>query len=186
MKNRHLLLPGLALIALVALGVTGCFITSGQVLVHFALHNPFTIDGADGYELEAVDLNTVPDYKDHKDKLKNISDFALIGKFTNVSGPGGGVEVYISAGSTSFTSPAAIRAGATKLWGPGTIGATGATRTITWNDSAALFTAAGKKILLTEAKGDGAFTLYTIGTPAAVNTIRVDKGFLILVIGAGI
>jgi hypothetical protein len=186
MKKHRLLLLGVGLAALAALGATGCFLTSAQVLVHFALTNPFTIDGADGYELQAVDLNTVPDYKDHKDKLKNISDFALIGKFTNESGPGGGVEVYITAGTTSYTSPAAIRAGATKLWGPGAIGATGAVRNITWNDSAALFKPAGKAILLNEAKGDGEFTLYTIGTPTAVNTIKVEKGFLILVIGAGI
>jgi hypothetical protein len=186
MKKRRLLLLGLALVALVALGATGCFITSAQVLVHYALPNPFTIDGADGYERIAVDLNTISDYSKNKSKLKNISDFALIGKFTNESGPGGGVEVYISPATTAFTTPAAIRAGATKLWGPGTIGATGAVRNIGWNDSAALFTAAGKTILLTEAKGDGEFTLYTIGTPAAVNRITVDKGFLILVIGAGI
>ena len=171
MKNHRLLLLGLGLVALVALGATGCFLTSAQVLVHYALPNPFTINGADGYELIAVNLSDVSDYKDNKDKLKNISDFALVGKFTNTAGPGGGVEVWISPGSTSYTNPAAIRAGATKLWGPGAIGATGAVRNITWNDSAALFTAAGKKILLAEAKGDGEFTLYTIGTPGTSNVI---------------
>jgi len=186
MKNHRLPLLGLGLVALLSLGVAGCFLTSAQVLVHFALTNPFTIDGADGYEVIPVDLNTISDYNDNKDKLKNISDFALVGTFTNVSGPGGGVEVYISAGAPSLTSPAAIRAGATKLWGPATIGATGSVRKIGWNDSAALFTAAGKKILLTEAKGDGEFTLYTIGTAGVANTIKVEKGFLILVIGAGI
>jgi hypothetical protein len=186
MKNRRLLPLGLGLVALVALGVTGCFLTSAQILVHFALPDPFTISGADGRELVPVDLNTVPDYNDNKDKLKTISDFALVGKFTNESGPGGGVEVWITAGSTSYATASEVRAGATKLWGPGTIGATGSVRNIGWDDSAALFTAAGKKILLAEAKGDGAFTLYTIGTPTAVNTIKVDKGFLILVIGAGV
>ena len=186
MKNRRLLLLGLGLVALIALGATGCFITSAQILVHYALPNPFTINGTDGYEQVAVDLNTVSDYKDNKDKVKNISDFAVIGKFTNTTGTGGGVEVYITAGATNYTSPAAIRAGATKLWGPGTIGATGSTRTITWDDSATLFTPAGKAMLLNEAKGDGVFTLYTVGTPGSTNTIRVDKGYLILVIGAGI
>jgi hypothetical protein len=186
MKNRRLLLLGLALVALVALGATGCFLTSAQILVHFSLGDSFTIAGADGFERIAVDLNTVSEYKDNKDKLKNISDFALVGTLINTDGPGGGVEVWISPDNTNFTTPAAIRAGATKLWGPGTIGPPPATRAIGWDDSAALFTAAGKKILLAEAKGDGEFTLYTIGTPAAVNTIKVDKGFLILVIGAGI
>jgi hypothetical protein len=186
MKNRRLTLLGLGLVALIALGATGCFITSGQILVHYALPDPFTINGADGFELVAVDLNTISAYKDHKDKVKNISDFAVVGKFTNTTGTGGGVEVFITAGATNYTSPAAIRAGATKLWGPGTIGATGSTRTITWDDSAALFTAAGKTMLLNEAKGDGVFTLYTIGTAGSTNTIRVEKGGLILVIGAGV
>jgi hypothetical protein len=186
MKNHRLLMLGLGLAAFVALGATGCFITSGQVLVHYALPNPFTINGADGYERVDVDLNTIQAYKDHKEKLKNIADFALIGTFTNTSGPGGGVEVWISAGSTSYTTPAEIRLNATKLWGPGTIGAAPATRVIGWNDSAALFKPAGKTILLNEAKGDGAFTLYTIGTPEISNVIEVSKGFLILVIGAGI
>jgi hypothetical protein len=185
MKNRRLLL-GLWLVALVALGAAGCFLTSAQVLAHFALPDPFTIDGADGYERIPVDLNTIKEYKDNREKLKAISDFAVIGKFTNVSGPGGGVLFYITPGNTNLTSPAAIAAGATKLWGPGTIGATGDSRTIGWDASAALFTAAGKKILLTEAKGDGEFTLYSIGTPEASNVIRVDKGFLVLVLGAGL
>lgn len=186
MKNRRLLPLGLGLVALVALGVTGCFITSGQILAEYELPNPVTINGADGFERVPVDLSTISAYKEHKDKLKAISDFALIGKLTNTSGPGGGVVIYITAGDTNLLTPAAITAGATKLWGPGTIGAAPASRTLTWDDSAALFTAAGKKILLAEAKGDGEFTLYTIGTPGTSNVIQVVKGYLILVIGAGI
>jgi len=186
MMNRHPLMLGLGLVVLVALGVTGCFLTSGQILAEYELPNPVTINGADGFERIHVDLNTISAYQDHKDKLKTISDFALIGKLTNTSGPGGGVVVYITAGDTDLGTPAAITAGATKLWGPGTIGAAPASRTLTWDDSAALFSAAGKKILLAEAKGDGAFTLYTIGTPGTSNVIQVVKGYLILVIGAGL
>jgi hypothetical protein len=186
MKNRRLLLLGLGLVALVALGVTGCFITSGQILAHYALPDPFTINGDDGFERVYVDLNTVKEYDEHKDKLKDISDLAVVGKFTNTDGPGGGVLVYITAGNTALANPAAIIAGGTRLWGPGTIGAAPATRTIGWDASAGLFSAAGKKILINEAKGDGEFTLYMIGTPETSNTIRVDKGFLILVLGAGV
>jgi hypothetical protein len=187
MKNRRLLTLGLGLVVLVALAATGCFVTSAQVFVHYALPNPVTIENADDFEVIPVDLSTISAYQEHKDKLKNISDFGLIGTFTNVSGPGGGVEVYISAAGPIYGSADEIRAHATKLWGPGTIGATGSVRTIGWDDSAALFGAAGKAILLNEAKGDGKFTLYTIGTPeSASNEIRVDKGFLILVIDAGV
>jgi hypothetical protein len=185
MKNHRLLLLGLGLVALVALGATGCFITSAQILAHFALPNPFTINGADGFERVHVDLNTISEYKDNKDKLKTISDLAIIGKFTNTSGPGGGVLVYITPGNTDFANPTEIVAGSTKLWGPSAIGATGSVRTLGWDDSAALFDAKGKAVLLNEAKGDGEFTLYTIGSPGTSNVIRVDKGFLILVLGAG-
>jgi hypothetical protein len=187
MKNRRLPLLTLGLVALGALGVTGCVLTSAQVLAHFPLPNPFTITSADDFEVIPVDLGTVSAYKEHKDKLKDVVDFALIGNFKNVSGPGGGVEVYISAAGPVYDSAAAIRAGATKLWGPGEIGKTGSVRTIGWDDSAALFSAAGKAVLLREVKGDGQFTLYAIGTPQGVsNEIKVEKGFLILVISAGV
>ncbi|MBI5711431.1 MAG: hypothetical protein HZC42_14190 [Candidatus Eisenbacteria bacterium] len=182
-KNLRLILPGLALVALTA---TGCWITSAQIFAHFDLPNPFTINGADGFERVYVDLNTISDYADNKDKLKGISDLAVVGKFTNTSGPGGGVEVYITPGNTNLANPTAIVAGSTKLWGPGSIGATGDVHTVGWDESAALFDAAGKAILLAEAQGDGEFTIYTIGSPGTVNVIRVDDGGLILVLAAGL
>jgi hypothetical protein len=182
MKNVRVLA---ALAGLCAVLATGCIIVSGQIFAHYDLPNPFTIDGADGFERELVDLNTIDEYDEHKDKLKGLSDLAVIGKFTNENGPGGIVEVYITAGNTSLADPAAIRAGAVKLWGPGTIGATGSSVVIGWDESAALFNAAGKKILIDEALGDGEFTIYTIGSPNVDNTIRVDGGALILTLSAG-
>ena len=183
MRNLRVILPSLALAALT---VSGCFITSAQIFAHYALPNPFTIAGADGFERVLVNLADVDEYNDHKDKLKDVTDVAVVGTFENLVGPGGGVEVWITPDNTSLADPAAIIAGATKLWGPGTIGATGDVRVIGWDESAALFNAAGKAILLQEAKGDGEFTLYTIGTPGAVNTIEVTDGGLILTIAAGL
>lgn len=182
MKNLRLLLP---VLGLAAMTVTGCFIVSAQVFVHFDLTSPFVIDGADGSDREFVDLNTIHDYAKHKDKLKDVSDLAVVGKFTNTLGPGGTVSAYITAGSTNLGGAAAIVAGATKLWGPASIGPTGSTVTIGWNESAKLFNAAGKQILIDAAKGDGTFTIYTIGTPGVVNTIQVANGGIILVISAG-
>jgi hypothetical protein len=186
MKKHRLLLLGVGLVALVGLAATGCFITSAQILAHFALPNPVSIDGADGFERVPVDLNTIKDYADNKDKLKDIVDLAIVGSFKNTGGPGGVVSVYITPGTTNFTSPAAIVAGSTKLWGPGSIGATGSVHNVGWTESAALFNAPGKKILLDEGKGDGEFTLYTVGSPGVVNHIRIEEGALILVIAAGI
>lgn len=183
MKNLRLLLPFLGLTAVF---VTGCFITSGQVLAHYDLPNPFTIAGADGADREFVDLNTISDYADNKDKLKTISDLAVVGKFTNTSGPGGSVTVYITPGNTNLGGAAAVVAGATRLWGPAAIGGTGSVVNVGWDESAKLFDPAGKKILIDEAKGDGDFTIYTIGSPGVVNTIQVENGGIILVLGAGL
>lgn len=182
MRNLRLLLPCLGLVALTA---TGCFIASGQIFVHFDLPTPFSIVGADGADREFVDLNTIHDYAKHKDKLKDVSDLAVVGKFTNQGGPGGTVSVYITPGSTNLSGAANVVAGATKLWGPASIGATGSVVNIGWNESAKLFDPAGKQVLIDAAKGDGTFTIYTIGTPGVVNVIQVDNGGIILVISAG-
>ena len=183
MKNFRLLL---ALSGLCALLTTGCIIISGQIFAHFALPNPFTIDSSGStFERVGVDLNTIDEYEEHKDKIKGLSDAALVGKFTNVGGEAGGVEVWITAGATNLPDVNAVKTSATKLWGPGTLPAgVGAVRTIGWDESAKLFTAAGKKMLIDEAKGDGQFTLYTFGT-AGTYEIRVDGGALILTISAG-
>lgn len=183
MKNLRLLL---VLTSLCALAATGCIIISGQIFAHFKLPPTFTISDT-GTEVErvAVDLNTIDEYEEHKDKIKGLSDVALVGKFTNLGGQAGGVEVWITPGATSLADVAAVRAGATKLWGPGMLPAgVGAVRTIGWDESAKLLTAAGKKMLIDEAKGDGQFTLYTFGTAGTYN-IKVDGGALILTISAG-
>ena len=125
MKTSRLLLAGVALAALLG---NGCVITSAQVLTHFDLPNPFTIvsSTADHSELVPVDLTTLSEYEDHKDDLKGLTDLAIVGKFTNVNGPAGGVLVYITPTLDSPPGGApAVPAGATLLWGPGTIGPTG-------------------------------------------------------------
>jgi hypothetical protein len=185
MKKIHPLLFGAAALALAAL-LGGCFITSGQVSATYSLPNPFTIDSSsDPFERVDVDLNDISAYADHKDKLKGLADVAIIGHFTNVSGPAGGVEVWITPGTTAYTTVSEVRAGAIKLWGPGTIGATGSTHVVSWSESAKLFDAAGKQMLIDEAKGDGQFTLYTFGSMGTYD-IQVDKGFVVLVLTLGV
>lgn len=183
MKMSRLLLGGVVLAALFG---NGCVITSAQILTHFDLPNPFTIvsSTADHSERIPVDLATIDEYEDHKDELKGLADLAILGKFTNVSGPAGGVLVYIvpSLDNPPGGAPA-VPAGATLLWGPATIGATGSSRTIDWNESAGLFNKAGKDLLLSEVKGDGRFTLYTTGSTGTFN-IHVDEGALVLVLDA--
>lgn len=184
MKTTRLLLASAVLGAVLG---NGCIITSAQVLTHFSLPNPVHIVSgtADHSELIPVDLTTLNDYNDHKEELKGLTDLAILGKFTNVNGPAGGVNVYITP---TLDSPAggapAVPPGAVLLWGPGTIGPTGDSRVLGWDESAGLFNKAGKDLLISEVKGDGKFTLYTTGSTGTFN-IRIDDGELVLVLDAG-
>ncbi|NOT34481.1 MAG: hypothetical protein HOP12_09960 [Candidatus Eisenbacteria bacterium] len=185
-KIRRGLLAGLVL---ATIAVNGCILTSAQILVNFELGNVDINNVTAAVGRVVVDLNSISDYSDNKDKLKNISDFAVLGKFVNNAGPAGSVEVWVTPEVTNFTTVNAIQSGGgVRLWGPGSIGAAGTpggTVTLGWDESAALFSQAGKNIVLGEAKGDGAFTLYAAGT-AGVYDISVQNGVLVLVLEAGI
>ncbi|MBI5836573.1 MAG: hypothetical protein HZB25_04950 [Candidatus Eisenbacteria bacterium] len=156
MKKLHLLLT-LVLVSAAA----GCILVSAQIFTTMGLAD-IHVTGATGMDPEFVDLNTEPDYVDHKDELKTLADFALMGDFTNVGTGDLGVEVWITADSTNYGTATEVRAGATRLWGPFNV-AGGATQHITWDASAALIDKAGKAVLINEAKGDGKFTLYALG-----------------------
>lgn len=185
MKTMRWFLPTLALAALLG---NGCIITSTQVLTHFSLTNPINIrPPATPMFREVVDLNTISEYADNKDKLKGLSDIAMVGTFTNLAGsPAGGVEVWITPGVSTFTTPALAKAGgAVLLWGPEGIDAGPSTKTINWNDSAKLFNAPGKQMLIDAMKGAGVFTAYIFPSGAAGNQIDIVDGAIILVIAAG-
>jgi len=184
MKNLRWFLPTLALAALLG---NGCIITSGQVLANFALTDPVPIPPGPAVWPEVVDLNTIKDYADNRDKIKGLSDIAVVGKFVNqAGGPAGSVEVWITPGSTNLSTIAGVHASATLLWGPVSIGAGPSTKSINWNDSAKLFNGPGKQILIDAMKGAGVFTAYFIQTGSGTNTINIQKGAIILVIAAGL
>ncbi|MGH7742857.1 MAG: hypothetical protein ACRENS_12655 [Candidatus Eiseniibacteriota bacterium] len=184
MKLLKWILPGVALAAVIG---NGCIITSTQVLTHFSLTNPIHIipPGTPMFT-EVVDLNTIKDYADNKDKLGGLSDVAVVGTFTNLVGPAGGVEIWITPGVGTASTIATAKLGSTLLWGPGSIAAAPSTRTVNWNDSATLFNDAGKKILIDAMKGAGVFTVYIFPSGAAGNTIDIVNGAIILVIAAGV
>ncbi len=188
MRIHRALLASLAAAAVTALVATGCFLTSAQIFAHFDLPNPVTVDSqTHPFERVAADLNQIQQYRAQKSKLMGLSDIAVVGTFTNLSGPAGTIEVWITPGPTNFSTVAQVKSGAVRLWGPESIGAAGtgaAVVTLTRQNSDNLFTAAGKSILINQAKGNGMFTLYAFGT-AGVYKIRVDHGSLVLVLDAG-
>jgi hypothetical protein len=179
MKNLRWILPCLALV----LFAPGCILTSGQFTLNFDLPD-ITATSSTGIVGEPIDLNDESDYKDHKDNVKDISDFAVLGTFHNTGVSDVDIEVYMTRDLTTLTDAATIRSTGIKLWGPFKVKAND-TKTIDWDASAALFTAAGKAAVLQEAKGDGSFTLYAVGAAGAYQ-FDVENGKLVLVIDVGI
>jgi hypothetical protein len=106
--------------------------------------------------------------------------------------PAGQVTIYITPGNTAYTNAGQVLAAsdAVLMWGPAAIGAAGTpegTVTLSWDASAALFNPDGKQILIDEAKGDGQFTLYCVGTAFAPGyDIEVTDGKVVLVFDAGL
>ena len=128
-----------------------------------------------------MNLNDVDTYADHKDKMKDVADLALVGKVTNLTDTATAIEVWmVAAPGALLTTDAAVRAAGQKIWGSLGVPASGSVQ-IDWNKSAALF--GGRALLIGQIKGDGRFDLYALGTGAYA--FRIDKGALIAVISAG-
>jgi len=182
-------MPMLALAGLVALALaaTGCVIESAQVFTHFDLPDPFTIDSSsDPFERVLVDLNTVSEYEDHKSEIKGLTDVAFGGRFENLTGPAGTVEVWMTRDDTNYGSVGQVKANGMKLWGPASIGASGsgdAVHTLGWDESSKLFDPAGRGALIDEVKGDGVFTIYVFGT-AGTYRIQATGGTILLTLDA--
>jgi hypothetical protein len=170
-------------VAALALGLiaAGCVLTSGQVRIPYEL-DTFTVSTESTITGQPVDLNTEEEYVENKDKLKGLSDMAVLGRFVN--GPDAAIDVvvWMTPGLTSHTTVDGLNGDATKvkLWGPFKVNA-GATVVVDWDESAELFTKEGKTALVNEVKGDGTFTLYAIAEQDTY-TFRVENGTLVLVL----
>lgn len=172
----------LSLAVLGGLLSSGCFLVSLQKQVVFLFDDPVTVAGPSAMGGVAVDLNSVSEYEDNKDKLKDVADLALLGRVTNLTPTATTVEVWMVASpGTILTTESAVRAAGTKIWGTLSL-APNETKTINWNQSAQLFS--GRQSLVSEIKGDGRFDLYAIGSGTAYN-FRISRGALVAVLSAG-
>ncbi len=167
-------------LSLAALMSAGCFLISGQFSVVFEFDTPIQVNTATTVTGQLVDLSTVDEYNDNRDKIDTVSDLALLGQFTN-NGPATTVEVWMVASpGAMLTTDSAIRAAGQRIWGPFTLGA-GETRSIGWDQSAQLFV--GRAALVSEIKGDGEFALYAIGSSAPYS-FTIENGAMVAVISA--
>jgi hypothetical protein len=181
MKRSYIIIAALAL----GLVTAGCVLTSGQIRISFDLDN-FTTSTQTQVSREDIDLNDESEYKDNKDKLKDLTDLAVLGQITNTGASDINVELWMTPALTTHADVASLKADGTALrvWGPFSL-KVGETAKINWDKSAALFNAAGKAALLKEAKGDGAFTIYAIAD-VGTYSFDVDHGVLVLVMDVGI
>jgi len=181
MKNLRWILPAL----LISIASPGCILTSGQILIDFDL-GTIDVTSNTGLVAEQIDLNDNSDYNDHKDKLKNIVDFAVLGTINNTGGAELLPEVWITPDLTNYTTDTQVKANGIKLWG-GILVPAGSSAAVNWDTSAALFTKEGKAMILQQATppGDGNFTLYVMGA-AGTYQFNVTNGVLALVIDAGV
>jgi len=162
----------------------GCVFTSGQIRLDFDLPT-LTVSTTSGIAGETIDLSTEDEYTDNKDNIEDLSDLAVLGKFTNSGGAAIDVFVWMTPGISRHATVDELAGDATKvkLWGPFNVPA-GATAIVDWDESAKLFTKEGKAALLSETKGDGSFSLYAIAEQATY-TFSVENGSLVLVLDAG-
>ncbi|HTK32723.1 MAG TPA: hypothetical protein VL332_12265 [Candidatus Saccharimonadaceae bacterium] len=183
MNRLRLLIPSVALAALTA---TGCFLVTGQFIVSVALGNLSAVNGLSSAG-KYIDLAAESsDYKDHKSKLKDIPDIAVLGTIkNNLPAPVSG-EVWLvpnPSGSTLLADKTAVQAaGGIKVWSLAL--AANETRNIDWDTSAGLFTSAGKAALTSDIKGDGIFALYVFGSTATYD-LTITNGQIVVVISAG-
>lgn len=178
MKNIRLWLPVMALAGLIS---AGCFLVTGQFTVTFNFNDPINIVSPTALAGQAIDLNTIDEYNDHKDKLKDVADIAVLGQFTNLTANATAVEVWmVATPGAPLTTDAAVRAAGQKVWGPLNLTGNG-TVNVGWDQSAALFT--GRQALIDQVKGDGEFALYALANGAY--SFRINKGVFIAVISAG-
>jgi hypothetical protein len=170
--------------AVVMLAGAGCLLTSGQILISFDLTNPVTVTNTSQLHRQEVDLNSIGDYNDHKDKLESLADIALLGQITNNSATAVDVEAFFTETATMFTTAAQVRSSAKKLWGAFAL-APSETKTIGWDESAGLIDDAGRDALIAEIQGDGVFTVYLLG-PTGTFSFTVNNPVLVLVLDAGV
>ena len=183
MRNLRFVVPALLLAAVTS---TGCWLTSGQFVVSQELPDPLTIIGSTNLVSAQIDLNEESTYRDHKSDLKDLTDCAVLGVFTNNPGsPAITIEVWLTPALTSYTQESQLNLDATRVrvWGPFSLAA-GQTKKIGWDESSSLFSKTGKNALIQEVLGDGDFTLYAKGTGAAYN-FTITDGSAVVVIDAG-
>jgi hypothetical protein len=180
----------LPLTALAVVLASGCMLATGQLVLtyDFAAHgyDPIEVSNPNAVAGINVDLKSYPAYNEHKKELKDIEDMAVVGTIANLdtSAPVD-IEVWLVPKNATGEFPVLstdsdVRAAGVRVWGPLHLAA-GESRDLGWNESSALFT--NKAVVMAQAKGDGRFGLYTLGSNGY--HYRVSHASIIAVVAGG-
>jgi len=112
MKIKSQIRRPLALVALVALLVTGC-IVSGQFVVIVALNQRIETTH-DNLGSASVDVTGEPTWQDHKDDIQSVVDVKFEARFQNNHALQNTGEVWVSSNG-SYTTVPQVQASATRV-----------------------------------------------------------------------
>lgn len=122
-------------------------------------------------------------YKDNKGKFSDVADVAVLGTFKNNLATPVSAQVWIvqqPASPALLTDLASVQAaGGVMVWSLA-LGAN-ETKSLTWDNAAALFTAQGKQALKNELEGDAIFTLYVFGNTGTYDITATNAAVAVMI-----
>jgi len=99
--------------ALLLIGIVGCGITTGQFTIVYSVDDIASTDN--DVEMYWLDLNSEPDYADHKDNLKNVESIAIVAFLWNHADEDASGEVWVATDSM-YTTADEVRDNGTRIF----------------------------------------------------------------------
>jgi hypothetical protein len=157
--------------------ITGCMLITGTTVLVF--HVAGFQSSTDTMRSVSVDLSTNSDYQDNKDKIKSVDAVSVAGIVGNLSATPVAAEVWLADINANYSTPAEVRAHATRIFLSPTIPAHD-TLVLNWSDG--MSHVENFNVLADHVKNGGSFKLYGISTGSFDISFLVD---LIITITVG-
>ena len=167
------------LVLLAAVLSSGCILTSRQVVI-VAEPRGVTqlLGGTTATSIYRFDLTTLPAWNDHRGKIVRVTDVALMGDFSNPTGPigpGAPVDVAVAVSPAPIAFPGVPSGSEPQVWGPLHLDVDARHR-VSWNEGAARIVGHAQA-LQGEMAGDGQFDLLVVSrlTRPGIGIASVDN-----------
>lgn len=167
------------LVLLAAVLSNGCILTSRQVVVVAEPRGEVELfSGSTALSIFTFDLATLPAWNDHRGRIVRVTDVALMGDFSNPTGPigpGAPLDVTVAVSPAPIAFPGLPSGALPMVWGPLHL-EVDATHRVSWNEGAARIVG-NAQALRGEMAGDGQFDLLVVSrlTPPGIGIASVDN-----------